>query len=88
MSEGQLGGDEVGGWRRSQVDEAFYLGRALGKSASRDYYRLTNPLPYSWPFNEVNTGHGVIDRRFFWHSHFGHIHTLNLSYRDWKFFEI
>jgi hypothetical protein len=29
MSEGQLGGDEVGGWRRSQVDEAFYSGRDI-----------------------------------------------------------
>jgi hypothetical protein len=54
MSEGQLGGDEVGGWRRSQVDEAFYSGRALGKSASRDYYRLTNPLSIQLPFNAIN----------------------------------
>ena len=77
MSKGQLGGDEVGGWRRSQVDEAFYLGRALGKSASRDYYRLTNPLPYSCPSMKSTQ-----------HLFLGHNHTLNLFYRDWKFVKI
>lgn len=60
MSEGQLGGDEVGGWKRSQVDEAFYSGLALDKSASRDYYRLTNPLPYSCPSMKL-TQHSFLD---------------------------
>lgn len=77
MSEGQLGGDEVGGWRRSRVDEAFYFGAGPGQISVQGLLPPYQSAAIQLPFNEINTT--LI---------FGHNYTLNLFYRDWKFVEI